>query len=56
MPEWISTWAGMQSAVGSNPSVFVSYSLPFQIKKFGLRYPGYPQMPKRFFTKKTGAP
>ena len=22
MPAWISTWAGMQSAVGSNPSVF----------------------------------
>ena len=27
-------------------------SLPFQIKKFGLRNPGYPQIPKRFLLQK----
>ena len=27
------------------------YLLPFQIKKLGIRNPGYPQIPKRFFTK-----
>ena len=56
MPEWISTRPRMESAAGSNPPApsfleFVVYLLPFQIKKFGLRNPGYPQIPERFFTK-----
>ena len=46
----------MNGAAGSNPPVlsFVElffYLLPFQLEKFGLRNPGYPQIPKRFFTK-----
>ena len=47
----------MQGPAALNPPVlsfleFVFfYSLPFQIKKFGLRNPGYPQIPKRFLLK-----
>ena len=47
----------MQGPAGSSPPVLsflelVFCSLPFQIKKFGLRNPGYPQIPKPCFTKK----
>ena len=44
----------MGGAAGSNPPAlsfpeFVFYLLPFQTKKFGLRNPGYPQIPRRVF-------
>ena len=47
----------MEGAAGFNPPVlsfleFALYLLPFQINKFGLRHPGYPQIPKRFFVLK----
>ena len=43
----------MEGAAGSNPPLlsfleFVVYLRPLQIKKFGLRNPGYPQIPNRF--------
>ena len=46
----------MEGAAGSNPPVlsvleFVFYLLLIQIKKFGLRNEGYPQIPKPLFTK-----
>ena len=43
----------MEGVTGSNLSMlaFLEFAfslLPFQVKKFGLRKPGYPQIPKRF--------
>ena len=46
----------MEIAAGSNLSMlsfleFVVSLLPFQVKKFGLRHPGYLQIPKLFLLK-----